>query len=626
MNRSKRRVLIAGWILLLSGAVLTPLTYGPADSPRWALPALLFFAAALLVPIRLRLTRASLRVPVLPLMPPLLLGIVGLLQILPLPSSLIQAISPERARLTEVAFEDLGGPPAWYPLSLDVDATAVHAVRWFSYAAAAFAVAAWTRRRRQARKLATALFALAVAESLFGIVANAARWPDMTGLPYWWQRGAVGTLSDRNHFAAFAATGLLAGLGLLADRMRRVSLWTRGDWIGAVNSPEFGKRLVIALGIALCAGGVVASMSRAGALTAICGFAFFASLLFVIGPSDRSNRLRLLFLVLVGILVMALLVGIEPIARRFGELSRPPREHGVSRTEVWTIAWKIWERFPATGSGLGTYRLAQAPHWPIGRNHPHLDYAHNDLLEALSTTGPAGVILYVLALALAGWALARRALSRRNALLAGMIALLAAGLAHGQVDFPWQIPGNGTWYFLFLGLALSPAFRPGRLIPRPRREFVPVATAGLGLVLTLILLAPSTRSTRDAALRAPASAQPQLMLAAEAQAQGDWIASDRAHARARRLQPSEVHVQKVVLAYWLTRVKDNATVALEEIAQSAGPLLWSEHAGPHAVFNQVRTAAGNPFLSRLLPPPEHPARGRWEMILSKYRRDMRLPE
>jgi hypothetical protein len=42
--------------------------------------------------------------------------------------------------------------------------------------------------------------------------------------------------------------------------------------------------------------------------------------------------------------------------------------------------------------------------------------------------------------------------------------MLVAGAAHATVDYPWQTPGTGTWYFTVLGLALAPAFRVGKAV------------------------------------------------------------------------------------------------------------------------------------------------------------------
>ena len=129
-----------------------------------------------------------------------------------------------------------------------------------------------------------------------------------------------------------------------------------------------------------------------------------------------------------------------------------------ARLREYGVALKLWGRFPATGTGLGTFRDAfplvqpadlQGTWW-----HPH-----SDLLEVLVTAGLLGAALLAVGLA----ALVRRLATVLNeggrsedraAALAAFGVLASLGL-HECLDFGLSMPGNAVTLAVLLGSATA---------------------------------------------------------------------------------------------------------------------------------------------------------------------------
>lgn len=212
---------------------------------------------------------------------------------------------------------------------------------------------------------------------------------------------AVSTIGSPVHLGAFLALLLPVGL----------HLWR------AERGP------LPALCLALMAAGLWASISRGAWLAAGLGCALFSLLA---GWRPRWGRGAWLALLLAGGAAAGLM------GRKLAQ--RPTRDSDVARVEGWKVAWRIFGEHPWLGTGPDTFgpafrrRKTEAfLKTGSGTTLYHAD-AHNDLLQALSTTGLAGTLAYLALLGALAWA-ARRALldpERREeaaALSAGLVSL-----------------------------------------------------------------------------------------------------------------------------------------------------------------------------------------------------------
>jgi O-antigen ligase len=135
-----------------------------------------------------------------------------------------------------------------------------------------------------------------------------------------------------------------------------------------------------------------------------------------------------------------------------------------ARLREYGVALELWRRFPATGTGLGTFRDAfplvqpadlQGTWW-----HPH-----SDLLEVLVTAGLAGAALLAAGL----WGLVVRLLavlrgggrSEDRAAALAALGVLVSLAVHEGLDFGLSMPGNAVTLAVLLGAAATARVREG---------------------------------------------------------------------------------------------------------------------------------------------------------------------
>ncbi len=165
-----------------------------------------------------------------------------------------------------------------------------------------------------------------------------------------------------------AALGMLAPQALYAVWERRNSLWS---WACAL----------------LIAGGLAASGSRAGMLGAAAGMIFYVSLS---GRIDLRGRWKLWSFLLASLAALA-------IFRTAGRLAS---RQDSARGEIWKTAVVAFLEHPFLGSGPDTFelsfrRLKTQAYVASATEVEYQAHAHNDVLQALATTGLAGVAAYL---------------------------------------------------------------------------------------------------------------------------------------------------------------------------------------------------------------------------------------
>ncbi len=127
------------------------------------------------------------------------------------------------------------------------------------------------------------------------------------------------------------------------------------------------------------------------------------------------------------------------------------------RIWVWQAALELWRSRPWTGVGPGGFFWSYPAFMlPAAAAEPNLQHPHNVWLELATGWGVGGLAWL---LALGGWVLAR-ARGSLDWVALGLLAGMAAGGAHGQVDAFLALPELAGW--LWLALALLATERPGR--------------------------------------------------------------------------------------------------------------------------------------------------------------------
>ncbi len=425
------------FFLLLAAVVVAPFPYGAiTQGGTLGLELLAFITAAATFLGRPRLSPlAGVWIPIAAL---LAIVLLGLIQLTPLPGSVLERISPVSAQIYGDTAKVLGlfrhtAPAA--RISIAPTETIDTILLTCSYLSLFVSSVLLLHTRRRRRLFVAVLLGGA---ALHVLVATVASDEASAGRLH-------GTFINSNHFAGYLQIMLAVAFGALwrevlfaRDRGRKLQEPAR----------RLEARLLhvapLVLLWAVFAAGIALTKSRGGTLVAFVSTLVMLSL----ALSHRRTRNRRLRIAVAGGAAIAAGAGIvflavrqQPILRFLASDPRDPASD--LRLTLWQLSFKAWQQFPLTGSGLGTYREAFRRIQPRGFDY-YVEFAHSDPLQLLVTGGLAGFILGAIAFAALSIALVRRWRREEHReesafLLAGIGALFALTL-HGLVEFNMSIP------------------------------------------------------------------------------------------------------------------------------------------------------------------------------------------
>jgi O-antigen ligase len=131
---------------------------------------------------------------------------------------------------------------------------------------------------------------------------------------------------------------------------------------------------------------------------------------------------------------------------------------GFFRLRLWQSAWAMLRDHPWLGVGLDNFLYQYRTRYilPDAWQEPNLSHPHNILLDFGTRLGVGG-ILVLLWLQYAFWQIAWRLYRRQpegeaRLLSLGLMASMAAGLAHGLVDNAFFLVDLAFIFFLTLGI------------------------------------------------------------------------------------------------------------------------------------------------------------------------------
>ena len=381
------------------------------------------------------------------------LALIPFIQLVPLPPSIWTTL-PNRQPSVE-AFELLGKPIPWMPISVSPEATWLSALSLIPPIAIFLATLLLSYRER--RLLTLVIIAVGILSVFLGLLQvaqgeqSALRFFEVTN-----PQEAVGFFANRNHFAA-----------LLYCLIPFVVAWTLDKMAGRASSkkskPTPSSYLVLSLYnvssiIAAIAGfttlviilaGEVTARSRAGLGLAIV--ALFSAI--ALSSSNRrfGHKFTTPNMIILGAIVLAVVFSLQFGFFRMVERFSDSQSSG--RTIVALTTLEAARAYMPVGAGLGTFRTV----YPMFEKPEQVSLffvnrAHNDILELSLETGVVGLIMMgVFALLLVrrsmkiwresppdgasalDWALARAATI--------VVALL---IAHSFVDYPLRTGGMMT--------------------------------------------------------------------------------------------------------------------------------------------------------------------------------------
>jgi O-antigen ligase/tetratricopeptide (TPR) repeat protein len=399
----------------------------------------------------------------------LLLGAIALvvLQLTPLPSELLQTLSPHLGKLLPLWMPATQPPDAlgsWNQLSLTPDATRAGLVMLLCYGLL-FVV---TLQRietvedveRLLRWFAVSAIVLATVGLLQYLTSNG-KFLWVYQHPFRDTHDAVkGPFINKNHFAHLLALGLGPLIWSVQRALARVQ---------AARDPKFGENALtsadlewlvmvqcIGLGVVLFAG--LMTLSRGGAIAMFAALAVSGGLLYRIGA--LSSRFILSFGLVSLFIGGALAIhGYQRVSDRLDDITAASVEEldnaGVRR-KLWAADLAATRDFASLGTGVGShrdvYRLYLPETWDVEMTH-----AENGYLQVAMESGIPGLTLLLIGIGLATyWCLeALRSTKNRRTYVAAIAVAsgLAASVLHSWCDFVWYISSCMSATVLLLACA-----------------------------------------------------------------------------------------------------------------------------------------------------------------------------
>jgi O-antigen ligase len=403
--------------------------------------------------------------PWLRLLSVLALG-VAVLQLVPLPLPVVEAVSPRAAVVWRgVAAGGAGG--GWATISLMPNLTLYELVRYLFYFLFGYLVFKHVNTRKRVQAFIWILFAAACFQAFYGLAEFFGGTQRIMGFRREAYLDSVtGTFINRNHFAGFLEMIFPLSVGYLLARASFFAMKRGGSFRERIlwfSQERLQKAVIFGIVPVLLGMGIFFSRSRTGI------FGFFVALFIMFaalsvtggkragrGESGGSGSVRrqgrVIRTVLVVVVFAVVLVGVRPVIERFSFAALA----GDVRPVYFRNTVEIVRDYPLAGTGLGTYLYAY-PAYETAFRGELLEHAHNDYLELLAEGGiVGGGLLIFVAFGALGVLFVRWA--RRNdhfvrGVGVGCLAGIAAILVHSLTDFNLHITANAVLFVTLYALA-----------------------------------------------------------------------------------------------------------------------------------------------------------------------------
>jgi O-antigen ligase len=339
--------------------------------------------------------------------------------------------------------------------SVEHYSTTMYLLLALSYVALVFLAANGFRSRGQVKLLVIAVLILGAFEAAYGLVQY------LSNHDYIWQfskkydKGlATGTFINRNHYALLLNLCFCTGVGYLYYRSSSILAGFKFSWRKAMAIPGAAKLVWILFWLALMGLGVFFSLSRMGIVAMIAGL---VSMIIASKLTESGKRTIVIGFVLIALILgLSVYIGMDAVLARYESLSKE-RESDTDRIAHWRDAWKMIEKHPVFGQGLGTFEWTFPAYESVDPDIP-AKYAHNDYLQMLAEVGAVGLGLLVWAFGTVWWAALKNLRNAQDPLARGIglgtIGALTAIALQEITDFGLYIPGIAVVAAVLVGLNL----------------------------------------------------------------------------------------------------------------------------------------------------------------------------
>jgi len=481
---------IAYWTLICT-IIVAPLAFGSVEI--WSLAVMQTLVSIGVIVYFARSSMGLVKCYCVPGIVPLLLLLLYMVaQALPLPPSILMALSPSAYEVYSSTVW-LDSPGDWASLSLFRRGLLLEFFRFASYVGIyVLTVELFTR----GSKLKRGAYVVAGFVSLLAVVSIIARFSSGTEILWLrenpWGGNHFGPYINKNHYAGLMgmALFLVNGLFLATSPHIRERGFIRGI-VAVLSSPRVSTHVLFGLGALAIFVSIVMSLSRSGIVSMCVSGVLMAALVI---KRNKSTKNWILALVSAGTILLAWF-GVDSLFDRLGQIVGDDWFLLEGRTIIYLDSLKAASDFILTGAGFGAFSHVY-PAYRTLEGTIFVDHLHNDYLEFLVEGG-------LVFLVLAGWFIidiSRFVMKNLSQRKRGLSVYICYGssfgilymLFHSLSDFNFHVGANGLFFFFLLGLTVSSSSTSFRGRKRTSLPKCADKTKYAGMLLALILCAFST--------------------------------------------------------------------------------------------------------------------------------------
>ena len=367
-----------------------------------------------------------------------------LLQLIPLPESVLKAVSPDTHEIyvdSQNAINQLSNEQSSSEkstssrsLSLNPYATKNELYKIVAYALLFFLIIHNANSFVKIRRILTSIVIFAFSLSLFAIIQKLT-W---NGKIFWFRGlryggSPFGPYVNHNHYAGYMEMVIPLAIGLI------------------FLSKDINKRLMLGFMTIVMAGTVFMSNSRAGMVSMICSLVFLSLMLTL--SKNPKHRFPFVFLIVISLLLFLAYIGIlSDSLNRILTLTEPDRLSQELRPKVWKDSLNIYKDFPIFGSGLGTFENV-FPKYKSFANQITFSHAENEYLQALTECGALGFLIILWGIIIFFKTIFRYA--KKDLMTLCLFTSAVAIAIHSLFDFNLHIPANAVIFSIIISLIFA---------------------------------------------------------------------------------------------------------------------------------------------------------------------------
>ena len=382
-----------------------------------------------------------------------------LIQIIPLPSGLIEIISPSTKYIYD--YTQQGNTASFLTLSISPTSTLDSFLINSSYIALFFLTLVLVNTRKRLKQLGWLVCSVGAIQSLYSLVNfyTDGQFSLLDPLPPWegnsWSNSVRGTYSHYNHFAGLLILTIPIGLGLYFTniKMQEKSLKSKSVIISTLDFMMSEKPL-IALVCSIMLVALFQTGSRGGNGAILLSF-IITSLILITYHGFKSKEIKRFVVILMLVFISTSWLGMGVLTERVNKYGSAQSKRDVMRASTYELIGD----FSIFGSGAGSFKdinpmytdskIGGSPMWA----HAHMDY-----LELLADQGIVGFITLGLALTIFGKTMLKGMKNRRDPLARGMLLAsfmgTTAAYIHALIDHNFQITANASYFFILLAIGV----------------------------------------------------------------------------------------------------------------------------------------------------------------------------